>query len=282
MNNAIEITGLSKKYDGFKLENINIVLPKGYIMGFIGENGAGKTTVIKAMTGLIRYDSGDIKLFGESFKNIGAAVRENIGVVMDDYGLPPQADTKDINKIMKGIYSTWNSRAFFRYTEKFGLPQNKRIKSYSTGMKRKLSIAVALSHNSRLLILDEATSGLDPVARDELLDILREFIQDEDNSVFISSHILSDLEKVCDYITLIHEGRIVFSDEKDELLASYAIARCTVKTFENINKSAVVAFRRTEFGIEALVKRQMVNEALITDNATVEDIMVMMIKEEKR
>ena len=216
MNNAIEITGLSKKYDGFKLENINIVLPKGYIMGFIGENGAGKTTVIKAMTGLIRYDSGDIKLFGESFKNIGAAVRENIGVVMDDYGLPPEADTKDINKIMKGIYSTWNSRAFFRYTEKFGLPQNKRIKSYSTGMKRKLSIAVALSHNSRLLILDEATSGLDPVARDELLDILREFIQDEDNSVFISSHILSDLEKVCDYITLIHEGRIVFSDEKDE------------------------------------------------------------------
>ena len=205
MNNAIEITGLSKKYDGFKLENINIVLPKGYIMGFIGENGAGKTTVIKAMTGLIRYDSGDIKLFGESFKNIGAAVRENIGVVMDDYGLPPEADTKDINKIMKGIYSTWNSRAFFRYTEKFGLPQNKRIKSYSTGMKRKLSIAVALSHNSRLLILDEATSGLDPVARDELLDILREFIQDEDNSVFISSHILSDLEKVCDYITLIHE-----------------------------------------------------------------------------
>lgn len=154
MNNAIEITGLSKKYDGFKLENINIVLPKGYIMGFIGENGAGKTTVIKAMTGLIRYDSGDIKLFGESFKNIGAAVRENIGVVMDDYGLPPEADTKDINKIMKGIYSTWNSRAFFRYTEKFGLPQNKRIKSYSTGMKRKLSIAVALSHNSRLLILD--------------------------------------------------------------------------------------------------------------------------------
>lgn len=282
MGNAIEIKGLLKKYDGFMLDNIDITLPKGYVMGFIGENGAGKTTVIKAMTGVISSDGGEIRLLEKNVDAAGADLRENIGVVMDECGLPPEANIKDINRIMKGIYNTWDSTTFFRYAENFGLPDRKKTKTFSTGMKRKLSIAVALSHDSKLLILDEATSGLDPVARDELLDILREFIQDEEHSIFISSHILSDLEKICDYITFIHEGKIVFSSEKDELVASYGIVRCSKEEFENVDEAAVVAFRATEFGVEALVERAKVNEALITDKADIEDIMVMMVREEKR
>ena len=282
MSNAIEIKHLKKTYDGFSLRDVDITLPSGYIMGFIGENGAGKTTTIKAMMGLIRPDSGEIKLLGRSVSDDDRELRENIGLVTEDYGMPAEADAADIGCIMNGIYRTWDSGRFSGYMERFGLPARKKIKDYSKGMKVKLSIAVALSHDSKLLVMDEATSGLDPAARDDVLDILRDFIQDESHSVFISSHILSDLEKVCDYITFIHRGRIVFSSEKDALMEKYGIVRCSREDFESLERNAVVAVRETGFGVEALVEKEMVNPALITDNAAIEDIMVMIIKEDEK
>ncbi len=282
MSNAIEIKHLKKTYDGFSLRDVDITLPSGYIMGFIGENGAGKTTTIKAMMGLIRPDSGEIKLLGRSVSDDDRELRENIGLVTEDYGMPAEADAADIGRIMNGIYRTWDSGRFSGYMERFGLPARKKIKDYSKGMKVKLSIAVALSHDSKLLVMDEATSGLDPAARDDVLDILRDFIQDESHSVFISSHILSDLEKVCDYITFIHRGRIVFSSEKDALMEKYGIVRCSREDFESLERNAVVAVRETGFGVEALVEKEMVNPALITDNAAIEDIMVMIIKEDEK
>ena len=282
MSNAIEIKHLEKRYEGFALRDVNITLPSGYIMGFIGENGAGKTTTIKAMMGLVRPDGGQIKILGGTMSDGDRELRENIGMVTEDYGLPAEADAVSIGRIMSGLYRTWDSRKFSGYMDRFGLPARKRVKDYSRGMKVKLSIAVALSHDSKLLVMDEATSGLDPAARDDVLDILRDFIQDESHSVFISSHILSDLEKVCDYITFIHRGRIVLSSEKDALTEKYGIVRCPKTELESIESSAVVAVRETGFGVEALVEREKVNPALITDNATIEDIMVMIIKEDEK
>lgn len=279
MNNAVEIRGLCKKYNDFELKDIDISLPAGYIMGFVGENGAGKTTTIKALTGLIKADGGDVRIFGEKISCAEMQHREHIGVVMDRFGLPGEACISDIDSIMRNIYNTWSSRRFFDYMDSFGLPEGKKVKAFSKGMQMKLSIATALAHDSRLLILDEAASGLDPVARDQLLDILRDFIQDEEHSIFISSHILSDLEKICDYITFIHNGKIVFSREKDMLEESYGIVRCSREDMDSIDESAVIAARTTDFGIEVLVERQKVNPGLITDKATIEDIMVMMIKE---
>ena len=279
MNNAIDIQGLCKKYSGFELENIDITLPSGYIMGFIGENGAGKTTTIKALIGLIKADSGIMRIFGENVSCAKMRYREHIGVVMDRFGFPGEASISDIDRIMRNIYDTWDSRRFFDYIKQFELTDGKKVKTFSKGMQMKLSIAVAMSHDSRLLIMDEATSGLDPIARDQLLDILRNFIQDEEHSVFISSHILSDLEKICDYITFIHEGKIVFSREKDVLEDSYGIVRCSRENIESIDSSAIIAARTTDLGAELLVERQKVNPGLITDKASIEDIMVMMIKE---
>lgn len=285
MSNAIEIRGLTKEYDDFKLDNIDITLPKGYIMGFIGENGAGKTTTIKAMLDLINIDGGQISILGETFdanRRQSSALREHVGVVLDHAGLPDSASAEDAERIMRSCYSTWDSTAFRGYMEKFGLPAKKKVKDYSRGMKMKLCIAIALSHGCKLLILDEATSGLDPVVRDEILDIFREFIQDEEHSVFISSHILSDLEKICDYITFIHEGRIIFSESKDELLEKYGILKCSEDELEAIESSAVIAYKKNEFGIEALVEREKVNPSFIIDDAGIEDIMIYFTREGRR
>lgn len=282
MSNAIEVRGLTKVYEDFKLDNIDITLPKGYIMGFIGENGAGKTTTIKAMLDLINIDSGRINILGETFgsgRRQNKALREQIGVVMDNAGLPDSASAEDVERIMQSCYSTWDSIAFRGYMERFGLPAGKKVKDYSRGMKMKLYIAMALSHGCKLLILDEATSGLDPIVRDEILDIFREFIQDEGNSVFISSHILSDLEKICDYITFIHEGRIIFSESKDALLEKYGILKCSEEELDDIESSAVIAYKRNEFGIEALVERGRVNSSFVIDDAGIEDIMIYFTRE---
>lgn len=282
MSNAIEIKGLVKRYDGFALDDVDITLPSGYIMGMIGENGAGKTTTIKALTGLVKPDGGSIKVLGEDIENGDRQLREHIGVVTEDHGLPSELSAANVGAVMKRIYRTWDSESFRARVKSFGLPARKKIKDYSRGMKVRLSIAIALSHDSRLLIMDEVTAGLDPAARDELLDVLRDFIQDEEHSVFISSHILSDLEKICDYITFIHKGRVIFSGEKDALTEMYGIARCGKDELENIPHDAVAAVRESGFGVEALVRRDMVNPALITDDATLEDIMVMTVKEDER
>ncbi len=281
MDNALEIRNLCKRYDGFALENVNISLPSGSIMGFIGENGAGKSTTIKLVLGLIHADNGQISVLGETNPGSNRALKEHIGVVMDETGFPDNLNIKDIGAIMKNCYKTWNQQAFESYTTRFSLPQKKSVKDYSRGMKMKLSIAVALSHDSRLLILDEATSGLDPIVRDEILDVFLEFIQDESHSIFISSHILSDLEKICDYITFIHKGKVIFTEAKDELLSKYVLVKCSESELSTIDKSAIVGVRKNSFGATALAYKNKVKKSFPTDPASIEDIMLYFIKEGK-
>lgn len=282
MENAINIKSATKTYAAFQLDQVDIKLPAGYIMGMIGENGAGKTTVIKAMLGLINLDAGQIELLGKPFASQDREMKEHIGVVMDSCNFPEDMKVKDIDKVMASCYRTWSSADFHGHISKLHLPEDKKIKHYSSGMKMKLSIAVALSHDSRLLILDEATTGLDPIVRDEVLEIFRDFVQDERNSVFISSHILSDLEKICDYITFIHEGRIIFSEDKDQLLETYGIVKCSKEAFQAVDEAAVIACRESSFGVEALVKRTDVNPAFTIDDVSIEDIMVYFVKEGTR
>lgn len=277
---AIEIRNLSKTYSDFKLDKINLTLPSGYIMGLIGENGAGKSTLIKTMLDIGRRDEGEVRFLGKKFDPSDAELKEHIGLVLDDNNFPSEATAGDIQKIMSMCYRTWNSSRFTELLARFRLPENKKIKDFSKGMKMKISIAAALSHDSRLLILDEATSGLDPVAREEILDVFREFIQDEEHSVLISSHILSDLEKICDYITFIHGGRLIFCETREDLTEKYAIVRCTREKFEAIDESAVVSCKRNEFGVEALVDRAGVNPAFDMTGAGIEDIMLYFSKED--
>jgi len=280
MKNVLELKNVTKAYDGFTLRDINIILPKGCIMGFIGENGAGKSTTIKLILNLIHRDSGEIMVFGKESIANNLEIKEDIGVVFDESNFPDTMNASDVNIVMKNIYKKWDSPAFFSYLTRFSLPLKKSIKEYSRGMKMKLSIAAALSHHAKLLILDEATSGLDPVVRDEILDVFLEFIQDEEHSVFISSHITSDLEKAADYITLIHNGQILFSESKDELLDEYGVLKCSAADYESIDKEIVFGCRKNAFGVEALIKRKALRGDYIVDSASIEDIMLFKIKGE--
>ena len=283
MENILEIKNLSKKYDSFELKNINIELPKGTIMGFIGENGAGKTTTIKSILNIISKDSGQIKIFG--LDNKETKIKEDIGVVLDDSFLSEYLNPLDINKIMKNIYKNWDEKLYFKYIEDFKLSKEKISKEYSSGMKMKLKIAVALSHHPKLLILDEPTSGLDPIARNEILDIFQEFIQDENKGIFVSSHITSDLEHIADYITFINNGEIIFSKTKNELLESYGIARCSKEQFKKINKEDYIKYKKNRYEYDVLIEnkyefRRSYNISVI-DKPSLEDIMLIYIKGEK-
>ncbi|MCM1062501.1 MAG: ABC transporter ATP-binding protein, partial [Eubacterium sp.] len=233
--NAIEIKNLTKKFKGFALDNISISLPTGCIMGLIGENGAGKSTVIKSILGIIHPDDGDIKIFG---KEPTAEMKNDIGVVLDEIGIPMQFNIKNVDSIMKNVFTNWNSDIFYNYIKKFNLPDKKTFKTFSKGMKMKLGIAVALSHDAKLLILDEPTSGLDPLVRDEIIDIFNDFTRDETHSILISSHIVSDLEKICDYITFIHKGKITLCEEKDILLEKYGFINTSEEVLAELDKSA--------------------------------------------
>ncbi|NCC68828.1 MAG: ABC transporter ATP-binding protein, partial [Clostridia bacterium] len=206
-------------------------------------------------------------------------LKEHIGVVMDESGFPDNLTLGQIARVLGNCYRTWDDKAFSQYAKKFDLPDKKPIKEYSRGMRMKLSIAVALSHDSRLLIMDEATSGLDPIIRDEILDVFLEFIQDENHSIFLSSHIISDLEKICDYITFIHQGRIVFSESKDDLLEKYVIIKCSESVYEAMDKKAVIGMRKNRFGVEALALRSKVGPNMTKDPASIEDIMLYFVKE---
>ncbi len=281
MDHALEVRNLSKKYADFTLDNVNITLPSGCIMGFIGENGAGKSTTIKLILDLVRRDGGTVSVLGSG--NIGAdrELKEHIGVVMDESSFPENLTLRDIDAVLGSCYRTWSRQAFSAFAKRFELPEKKPIKDYSRGMKMKLAIAVALSHDSRLLILDEATSGLDPVVRDEMLDIFLEFIQDEGHSIFISSHITGDLEKICDYITFIRKGKIVFSEAKDELLEKYAVIKCPESVYSSLDKSAIIGARKNSFGVEALAFRDRIGPGVTRDPASIEDIMLYFVKEGK-
>lgn len=285
MNNTLCIKGLTKTFDNFKLNNINMVIPKGSIMGLIGENGAGKTTLIKCILNLIKKDSGNINVLDFDIDNSDGIYKEYIGVVFDECLFNEIYNSKDINKIFKGIYKNWNESEFFSYIKKFNIDEKKKIKEYSKGMKMKLSIAVALSHNAKFLILDEAMSGIDPIVRNEILDIFMDFIQNDENSILISSHITSDLEKVCDYITFIHNGEIFASRNKDLFIEEYGILKCGNDEFQNIDKEDILSIRKNNFNVEILVdkKYKMKNKYknFIIDNVTLEDIMMFVIKGER-
>ncbi len=278
MTNSIEIRGLCKSYGDFALRDVNLTLPGGAIMGLIGENGAGKTTTIKCILNLIRRDAGEIILMGRDSLREEQAAKEDIGTVLDDCFFHDTLRPKDINLIFSPVYRDWDAQLFRDYLDKFQLPEKKFIKEFSRGMKMKLSLAAALAHRPKLLILDEATSGLDPVVRDEILDEFLGFIQDEDHSILISSHITSDLEKVADYITYIHQGQVVLSDSKDAILTSYGRVGCTAAQLSALDPAELLQVRRGSYGCEALVSNRGLfhrsHPELVVDPASLEEIML--------
>ncbi len=274
--NALEIRSLQKHRKGFSLDGINLTLPAGCIMGLIGENGAGKTTTIKLMLDMIRKDGGTVRILGKDSAEIS---KEDIGVVLDEVGLPTCLTACQVDKIMSKAYTQWSSDEFFAYLKRLNVPENKAFSALSRGMKMKLGIACALSHKAKLLILDEATSGLDPAVRDEVIDILLDFTRDEEHSVLISSHIVSDLEKICDYIAFLHKGRLMLCEEKDRLYEQYGIIRCDEKTLSAIEPSAVIGKRVSAFGVEAIVRRDTVPEGVSIAPVGIEELFVFMVKE---
>ena len=285
MDNILEIKDLCKRYADFELKNVNIQLPKGTIMGFVGENGAGKTITIKSILNIIKRDSGEIKVFDLDNIKDEKKIKENIGVVLDDSFLSEYLNPTDINKIMKDIYKNWDEKLYFKYIKEFKLPEQKISKEYSSGMKMKLKIAVALSHHPKLLILDEPTSGLDPIARSEILDIFQDFIQDEEHGIFVSSHITSDLEHIADYITFINNGEIVFTKTRDELLDNYGIVKCTEEQFKTIKKDDYIKYKKNKYEYDILIEDKhefkKKYDFSIIDKPNIEDIMVIYIKGEK-
>ncbi len=274
MENILEVKDVCKQYSDFALDHVTFQLPAGCIMGFIGENGAGKSTTIKIILDLVKKDSGTVTIFGKDSETELKLVKEQIGVVVDECCFPSNLSIQNIRKIMRGIYKNWKGRTFQKYVKQFALPEKKPIKDFSKGMKMKLSIAVALSHQSKLLILDEATSGLDPMIREEILDVFLDFIQDETHGILLSSHIISDLEKICDYITLIHQGKILFTEEKDELLEKYALLKCSEEELETVSIDAIKGKKKNKFGVEALVEREKVNGNFNMEKPSLEEIML--------
>lgn len=274
--NAIEIKNLTKHYQGFSLDNLNLTLPSGCIMGLVGENGAGKSTTIRLLLGTAKADSGEITVLGGK---PGSGQKEHIGVVLDEPGYPGCMNAMQIGKMLAGIYKSWEPETYGDYLEKLRIPENKPFKDFSKGMKMKLCLAAALSHGARLLILDEATSGLDPVVRDELLDIFNDFTREEGHSVLISSHIVSDLEKICDYIAFLHRGKLMLCREKDELLNEYAFVQGSREEMDGLHP---IGRRDGRFGTEAIVRRSDVPTGMKSSPITIEDLFVFMAKEESR
>lgn len=280
--NAVEIRNISKKFKNFSLDNVSLDIPQGCITGLIGENGAGKSTLIKIILNLIKRENGSVKVFGmDNIKN-NIDIKKRTGVVFDEANFPDVMKVKNISAVMKNIYDNWNCDLFMKYIKQFSIPENIELRQFSKGMKMKLMIAAALSHNPDLLILDEATNGLDPVIRDEILDVFLEFIQNEKKSILISSHITSDLEKISDYIAFIHNGKILFNEPKDELSFRYGILKCGLAEFDNIPKDSVIGFRKNQFGVEALVKRNMIHgKKSDIFKPSLEDIMLYTVRGQK-
>lgn len=285
MTNTIEIRGLCKSYGDFALQNINLTLPGGSIMGLIGENGAGKTTTIKCILNLTHRDAGQITLLGQDNISGERLAKADIGVVLDECYFHDTLRPRDIDRILSHVFPSWDSALFDTYLDKFQLPERKFVKEFSRGMKMKLSLAAALAHQPKLLILDEATAGLDPVVRDEILDEFLAFIRDEDHAILISSHITSDLEKAADYITYLHQGRVVLSEAKDVILDSYGRLACTAKQLEAVDPADLVKIRKGTFGCEGLVRDRAAFQRkyrdLLVEKTTLEDIMLFMGKGEE-
>lgn len=286
MNNAIEIKKLKKKYDNnFELGEINLEITSGYIIGLIGENGAGKTTLIKSILNIINRDSGDIKIFNKDNKKYESFVKEDIGIVLDGMFFPEILTPNDINTIMKDTYKEWDKELFYKYLSDFKIPNNKKIKDLSKGMRKKLEIATALSHKPKLLILDEPTSGLDPVVRDDILDIFLDFIKDEEHTILLSTHITSDLEHIADKIIFIDNGKIILNENKDELLDNYGVLKCDKDSFNKISKEDIISYKKNKYNYEVLIKNKNKMKKKyknsVIDKITLEELMVLVIKGEK-
>lgn len=285
MNDALKVEHVNKTYPGFSLTDVCFELPKGSIMGLVGENGAGKSTIIKILLGLVQKDSGEVQILGERDLEKNKYVKEDIGVVFDEINFYETLTPVKVEKICKNAYKNWDSTAYALYLEQFSLPKDKEIKTFSKGMQVKLCLAVAMSHQAKLLLLDEPTSGLDPIVREELLDIFLEFVQDEEHAVLLSSHITTDLEKIADYITFLHKGNVIFSTSKDELIYHYGLVKCKEALLRQMDRGDILAYRKLDYSYEVLVAdREMAGrkypEAVI-DPATIEEIMLLYVKGEK-
>ena len=282
MNNVLEINNITNDYKKFKIDNISFNLPKGYIMGFIGANGAGKTTTIKLILNMIKRDSGEIKVFGLDNIREEERIKEQIGVVFDECYYLEDWTLNDVEKAVSMFYKNWNSSIYEKYLKEFNLARDKKVKDLSRGMRMKLMIAVAFSHEAKLLILDEPTSGLYPVARDEFLDILRDYIEDEEKSVIFSSHITSDIEKIADYITYINNGKIIFTGEKDEFLEKYCIIKGGKEDITESQKKEIIGLRIHSTGFEGLIELKKAvgfSSKVIIEKASLDEIMIYMNKE---
>ena len=277
--NAIEIRDLCKHYPGFSLDHVNLTLPCGCIMGLVGENGAGKSTTIRLILDMIARDSGTITLLGKDNRENIRLLKEDIGVVLDEVGIPACLNPKQVGKIMANTFRNWEQAVYDSLLEKLAVPPEKPFKDFSKGMKMKLGIAIALSHRPKLLILDEATSGLDPVVRDEVLDLFSEFTREESHAVLISSHIVSDLEKICDYIAFLHRGKLLLCEEKDALKEKYGILRCSKDQLPALPPEAVIGRKETAYGVEAIARRDAVPAGLSLSPIDIEELFIFMVKE---
>ena len=275
--NAIELNHLSKHYPGFTLGPLDLTLPSGCILGLVGENGAGKTTMIKLILDMIRRDGGEAHVLDDVADQM--ARREQIGVVLDEVGIPECLNARQLGKIMALSYRNWEPDTYERLLRRLEVPQDKRYGTFSRGTKMKLGIAVALSHRARLLILDEATSGLDPVVREQVLELFSEFTRDPGNAVLISSHIVSDLEKICDYIAFLHRGKLLLCEEKDELLAQYGLLNTTRELLRELEPEAVLGMRDSGYGVQAVVRRDAVPASFALGPVDLEELFVFMAKE---
>jgi ABC-2 type transport system ATP-binding protein len=282
-SNAIEIRSLCKHYKGFSLDDLNLDLPYGCVLGLVGENGAGKSTTIRLIMDTLERDGGTVSVLGTDNRSKEFLdLKEDIGVVLDETFVPEVINARQMGKIMAGTYKNWDQAVYDGWIRRFELPLDKKFKDYSRGMTMKLGIAAALSHHPRLLLLDEATGGLDPMVREELLEVFADFAAEEGHAVLLSSHIVSDLERICDYIAFLHKGRLVLCEEKDLLLDKYGILKCSKEQLANIPEEAIHGRRVGTYGVEALVEREFMPRDAVVDRASLEDIILYMVKGEQK
>lgn len=279
--NALEIKDLSITFPGFHLDDISLTLPCGCIMGLIGENGAGKTTTIKLILNMLYRTGGTVTLFGQDNRRDIHLLKEDIGVVMDEAGIPECLTAQQVGKVMRHTFRRWDSEEYDRLLDKFSLPRNKPFKDFSRGMKMKLGIAIAMSHHARLLLLDEPTGGLDPVVRDEVVEMFHDFTRNENHAILISSHIVSDLEKLCDYVAFLHQGKLMLCEEKDVLLSTYGIIHCTAAQLGELELRSILHTKVTPYGVEAIVLRENVPDTFKISPISIEELFLFMVKEAK-
>ncbi|MCH1983222.1 ABC transporter ATP-binding protein [Ruminococcus sp. OA3] len=285
MGTAISLKNVTKHFDTFTLNNVTLDIPKGCIVGLVGENGAGKTTLLKLILQLFHCDGGEIRIDGVLMDELPVNWKNNVGAVITGLDFASGMCAVDVGKCMHSVFAGWQQETYEQYLKRFHIDPDKKIKDYSQGMKMKLNIIIAMSHNASLLIMDEATSGLDPVVRDDILELLLEFIQDEEHTVLISSHITSDLEKAADYIAYLDNGELRFCLNKDEMLYDYGVVRCTREDYEQLPKKHVKGVRRNHFEYEVLVENRMQIKSrfpkLAVDTTNIEEIILFMVKGER-